>query len=41
MMGGKKALKIRFLHALWVALIIILMIWIMSILECNLASPAY
>jgi len=40
-MSVKKALKLRFLHTLWVVLIIILMIWFMSILECNLATPVY
>ena len=41
MMSAKKALKIRFLHTLWVAMIIMLVIWIMSILECDMATPAY
>lgn len=41
MMGGKNTLKIRFLHTVWVALIIILMVWLLSILECNLATPVY
>lgn len=41
MMSAKKALKIRFLHTLWVVLIIMLVIWLMSILECNMATPAY
>jgi len=41
MMSVKKALKIRFLHTLWVALIIILIVWLMSVLECNLATPVY
>jgi hypothetical protein len=40
-MSGKNILKAKFLHALWVALIIILMIWLISILECNLATPVY
>ena len=41
MMSGKKALKIKFLHTLWVALIIMFVVWLMSILKCNLATPAY
>ncbi len=41
MMSAKKALKIRFLHTLWVALIIMLVVWLMSVLECNMATPAY
>lgn len=40
-MRVKNALKIRFLHTLWVAMIIMLVIWLMSILECNMATPAY
>ncbi|MHC4440792.1 MAG: hypothetical protein ACYS3S_25870 [Planctomycetota bacterium] len=41
MMSGKNALKIRFLHTLWVALIIILIVWLMSVLKCDLATPVY
>jgi hypothetical protein len=41
MMSGKNVLKVKIIHAMWVALIIILMIWLMSILECNLATPVY
>jgi hypothetical protein len=40
-MSGKKVLKVRFLHMLWVAIIIILIVWLMSVLECNLATPVY
>lgn len=40
-MGDKKALKVRFLHALWAAIIIVFVIWLMSVLECNLATPVY
>ena len=41
MMSVKNVLKVKFLHVLWVALIIILMLWLISILECNLATPVY
>ena len=41
MMRVKNALKIRFLHMLWVAMIIMLVIWLMSVLECDMATPAY
>ena len=41
MMSVKKTLKLRFLHMLWAAMIIILMIWLISVLECNLATPVY
>jgi hypothetical protein len=40
-MGEKKVLKVRFLHTLWAAIIILFVIWLMSILECNLATPVY
>ena len=41
MMSGKNALKIRFLHMLWAAMIIMFVIWLMSVLECDMATPAY
>ena len=41
MMSVKNALKIRFLHTLWVVLIIMLVILLMSVLKCNLATPVY
>ena len=41
MMSVKKALKVRFLHTLWAAMVIMLVIWLMSVLECNMATPAY
>jgi len=41
MMSGKKALKLRFLHMLWAAMIIMLVILVMTILKCNMATPAY
>ena len=41
MMSVKKALKLRFLHTLWAALIIMLVIWLMSVLKCNMATPVY
>ena len=41
MMSVKNALKIRFLHILWIAMIIMLVILVMSVLECNMATPAY
>ena len=40
-MSVKKALKLRFLHMLWAAMVIMLVIWVMSILKCNMATPAY
>jgi len=41
MMSVKNALKIRFLHILWIAMIIMLVILVMSVLKCNMATPAY
>ncbi len=41
MMSVKKALKPRFLHMLWAGMIIMLVIWLMSVLKCNMATPAY
>ena len=41
MMSVKKVHKSRFLHVLWAAMIIMLVIWLMSVLECNMATPAY
>lgn len=41
MMSGKKVLKVRFLHVLWAAVIMVLVIWLMSILKCNMATPVY
>ena len=40
-MSGKNVIKVRFLHMLWVAMIIMIVIWLMSVLECNMATPAY
>ena len=41
MMSAKKALKIGFLHTLWAAMIIVLVVWLMSVLKCNMATPVY
>jgi len=41
MMSVKNALKVRFLHTLLAALVVMLVIWLMSVLECNMATPAY
>ena len=40
-MSGKNVIKVRFLHMLWAAMIIMIVIWLMSVLECNMATPAY
>ncbi len=36
-----KALKTRFLKLILAVLIILLVIWIMSVLKCEMAPPAY
>jgi hypothetical protein len=41
MMSVKNALKLRFQHMLWAAMVIMIVIWLMSVLECNMATPAY
>ncbi|MHC4557106.1 MAG: hypothetical protein ACYTFW_07660 [Planctomycetota bacterium] len=41
MMGEKKALKARFIKMIVAAVIIVLVIMLMSVLKCNMATPAY
>jgi hypothetical protein len=41
MMSGKKVLKAGYLHAVWVAALFAFAIWLMSVLECEMATPAY
>ena len=41
MMSVKNALKPRFLHMLWAAMVIMVVIWLMSVLKCNMATPVY
>ncbi len=40
-MSGKKALKTEYLHAIWIAAIIVFFLLLMSVLKCEMATPAY
>jgi len=40
-MKAKKALRTAYLNLIWVALIFVLLIWLMSVLKCDMAPPAY
>ncbi|MHC4117293.1 MAG: hypothetical protein ACYSWO_07265 [Planctomycetota bacterium] len=41
MMRGKKVLKVVHLHPIWVAALFAFAIWLMSVLKCEMATPAY
>jgi len=41
MMSGKKVLEAGHLHAIWVATLFAFGLWLMSVLECEMATPAY
>ncbi|MHC4431446.1 MAG: hypothetical protein ACYTBS_06360 [Planctomycetota bacterium] len=41
MMGGKKVLKAGHLHAISVAALLAFALWLMSVLKCEMATPAY
>jgi len=40
-MKAKKALRTGYLNLIWVALIFVLLFWLMSVLKCDMAPPAY
>ena len=40
-MSEKRALKTRFLKVIVVALIFLFVIWLMAVLKCEMAPPAY
>ena len=40
-MTARKTIKARFLKMIFVALIIVFVIWFMSFLQCENAPPAY
>lgn len=40
-MGEKKMLKTKLLHMIWVVLIFVLVILLMAVLKCEMATPAY
>ena len=41
MMSRKKVLKAGYLHAIWVAVLFALALWLMSVLKCEMATPVY
>lgn len=40
-MNVKKALHDSHVHGLWVAALFAIALWLMSVLNCELATPAY
>ena len=41
MMSVKKVLKAEHLHAIWVATLFAFALWLMSVLKCEMATPAF
>ncbi len=41
MMSTRKAIRIRYLHGIWVAALFVFVLWLMSVLKCEMATPAY
>ena len=41
MMGGKNTLRAKHLHMLWVAVLFVILVLVMMLLECEMATPAY
>ncbi|MHC4168119.1 MAG: hypothetical protein ACYSWQ_14270 [Planctomycetota bacterium] len=40
-MSAKKAIRVSHLHWLWVAALFAFALWLMSVLKCEMATPAY
>ncbi len=40
-MSKKDAFRTRYIHVLWVVLLLLLVLLIMSVLKCEMAPPAY
>lgn len=40
-MTERISLKTRYLHVLWAAIIFVLLLLLLAILKCELATPAY
>ena len=40
-MGKKDAIRARYMHVLWVVLLILLVLFIMAVVKCDMATPAY
>ena len=41
MMSGKETLRAKYLHVLWMAVLFIILLLVMMLLECEMATPAY
>jgi hypothetical protein len=41
MMSGKNILRAKHLHILWIAVLFVILLLIMLLLECEMATPAY
>ena len=41
MMSEKHIIKIKYLHVLWTAVFFAILVLVMSLLECELATPAF
>ncbi|MFC1637247.1 hypothetical protein ACFL5Z_20705 [Planctomycetota bacterium] len=41
MMSVKNTLRAKYLHVLWVTVLFIIMVLVMMLLECEMATPAY
>ena len=41
MMSAKKVIKVEHLHGIWVAALFAFALWLMSVLKCEMATPAY
>ena len=40
-MSAKKAIRVSNLHWIWVATLFAFALWMMSVLKCEMATPAY
>ena len=40
-MSGKKVLKVGHVHTIWIAALFAFVLWLMSVLKCEMATPAY
>ena len=41
MMSVKNTVRAKYLHVLWVVVLFIIMVLVMMLLECEMATPAY
>lgn len=40
-MSGKDILRAKHLHVLWIVVLFVILILVMLLLECEMATPAY